>query len=56
VGVSGQAQHVIGMSEARRVVAINKDGSAPIFAQADYCIKADLYAIVPALLEALRGK
>jgi electron transfer flavoprotein alpha subunit len=56
VGVSGQAQHVIGMSESRVVAVINKDSSAPIFSQADYTIAADLYAVVPALLEALRGK
>jgi len=55
VGVSGQAQHVIGMSEARLVAAINKDSSAPIFSQADYIIEADLYAVVPALIEALRS-
>lgn len=54
VGVSGQAQHVIGMSESRVVVAINKDSNAPINALADYWIEEDLYAVVPALLEALR--
>jgi electron transfer flavoprotein alpha subunit len=36
VGVSGQAQHAIGMHESRVVVAINKDSSAPIVRQADY--------------------
>jgi electron transfer flavoprotein alpha subunit len=56
VGVSGQAQHVIGMSEARLVAAINKDASAPIFSMADYTLEADLYSVVPALIEALRGK
>jgi electron transfer flavoprotein alpha subunit len=54
VGVSGQAQHVIGMSESRVVVAINKDSSAPIHTLADYWIEEDLYTMVPALLEALR--
>jgi electron transfer flavoprotein alpha subunit len=56
VGVSGQAQHAIGMSEARVVVAINKDSSAPIVSQADYWIEEDLYAVVPALVEALRKR
>jgi electron transfer flavoprotein alpha subunit len=56
VGVSGQAQHAIGMSESRVVVAINKDSSAPIISQADYWIEEDLYAVVPALLEALRKR
>ncbi len=56
VGVSGQAQHVIGMSDSRVVVAINKDQNAPIFAQADYGIPADLYAVLPALIQALKQR
>jgi electron transfer flavoprotein alpha subunit len=56
VGVSGQAQHTIGMSEARVVMAINKDQGAPIFEQADYGIVDDLYAVVPALIASLKGR
>jgi electron transfer flavoprotein alpha subunit len=56
VGVSGQVQHTVGMREARLVVAINKDHQAPIFAQADYGIAGNLYAIVPALIAALKEK
>jgi electron transfer flavoprotein alpha subunit len=54
VGVSGQAQHAIGMSDSRVVVAINKDQNAPIFSQADYAIPDDLYTILPALIRALK--
>jgi electron transfer flavoprotein alpha subunit len=54
VGVSGQVQHMIGMSRSKLVVAINKDSHAPIFANADYGIVGDLYAVVPALLAELR--
>ncbi len=56
VGVSGQVQHMIGMSRSKLVVAINKDQGAPIFAHADYGIVGDLYAVLPALLEALKNR
>ncbi len=55
VGVSGQVQHTVGMSEARLVVAINKDEHAPIFEMADYGIVGDLYAVVPALINAIKA-
>ncbi|MGD1055656.1 MAG: electron transfer flavoprotein subunit alpha/FixB family protein [Nitrososphaerales archaeon] len=51
-GISGQAQHITGMRGSRVVVAINSDSEAPIFQQADYCVKGDLYEIVPLLTEA----
>lgn len=55
LGVSGQVQHTIGITDARVVVAINRDAEAPIFKQADYGIVADLYEVVPALIDALRS-
>jgi electron transfer flavoprotein alpha subunit len=54
VGVSGQVQHLIGMSGSRVVVAINKDSNAPIFAHSDYNIVGDLYQVVPALIKAIK--
>lgn len=56
IGVSGQAQHTIGMSESRVVVAINKDRNAPLVAQSDYAIEGDLYQVVPALINILKAR
>jgi len=56
IGVSGQAQHTIGMSESRVVVAINKDPTAPLVAQSDYAVAGDLYQVVPALINALKAR
>lgn len=54
LGISGQIQHMVGVSEAKVVIAINKDKNAPVFQSADYSIVGDLYAIVPMLIEKLR--
>ena len=53
VGISGQMQHMIGVHNADVVVAVNKDQNAPVFAQADYGLVADLHEALPALVEKL---
>jgi electron transfer flavoprotein alpha subunit len=53
-GISGATQHMAGCKGAKRLLAINPDVEAPIFASADYGVIGDLHEVVPAICHELR--
>lgn len=54
IGLSGQAQHMVGCRESKVIVAVNTDERAPIFEAADYGIVGDMYEVLPLLTAALK--
>lgn len=55
-GISGAMQHMAGVQQARHIIMVNNNPNAESFRFCDLGIVADLFEIIPELIEILKGR
>jgi electron transfer flavoprotein alpha subunit len=55
VGLSGEQQHLVGVVDAKVMVAINNDEKSPVFEQVDYGVVDDCREFIPVLIEKIEA-
>jgi electron transfer flavoprotein alpha subunit len=55
IGISGSMHHVGGIKDSRKIIAMNIDSKAPMFANSDEGIVADLKEVLPRLIKRVRA-
>ncbi len=53
-GISGQIQHLAGMSSAEVVVSVNKDPDVPLMKLATLSVEGDLYELIPLIIKEIQ--
>ena len=56
LGISGASQHIVGMQNACKVIAVNRDPNAPIFQYADYAIVEETHEIIENMALQMKGR
>jgi electron transfer flavoprotein alpha subunit len=54
VGISGASHHLMGMQRSEKIVAINIDRQAPIFAVCHFGVVGDLHQVLPRLTQRIQ--
>jgi electron transfer flavoprotein alpha subunit len=55
IGISGSMHHVGGIKDSRKIISVNIDPKAPMFANSDEAVVADLKALLPSLLKKVKA-